>query len=168
MENDNYYIITVSEPNITSFSFAFIIVMTSIIFLNFFVFLFAIILSIGIAFISSGFLIDFNNKKLKKFTNIYGFYLGKWEDLPEIKYVSVVRVKQSRYSNQVQDGTGINQVSSNNSSYRVNLIFDEKDRKYMTLISTSREKALNEAMRIGDAFDIKVLDFSTPDRNWIR
>lgn len=54
------------------------------------------IIVVGVIFISNGYKIDKANHKIKNETKFLGLTFGKWRDLPEIKYISLLRVKQSK------------------------------------------------------------------------
>jgi hypothetical protein len=91
---------------------------------------------------------------------------GKWKDLPAVKYISVVRVNESSKGYQVSSRMFV-ESSKGEKAFNLNLIVDDKIR-FITLSRMKKEIGLKTAMEIGNLFDLKVLDLSTPEKKWIR
>jgi hypothetical protein len=103
--------------------------------------------------------------QMRNYISIFGRSFGKWINLPEIEYVSVVRVNRNRW---IATGGFLGQEQSNNKIYNVKLILNSKSQKYIKLISTSKEKALAYAIEIGNLIDLKVLDYTESSSKWIK
>lgn len=126
------------------------------------------ILVFGILFLTSGFIIDKENNRIKKVVYFLGFKFGKWYTLPEIKYISLLRVKIARKSYSHSSKQYV-QVASKRSTYRINLIIQDRSRQRpFRLISTTKEKAIEEGLKLGNYLSLKVYDSTSPDRKWIR
>ncbi len=102
------------------------------------------------------------NLMIRNFSTIIGISFGKWERLPNLSYISIVRVKQNKYR---MTGGFIDQAKSNRIAYQLILIF--KNGKNKKLLSTNKTKAINLGIEIGDFFSLKVLDHTTPDYHWL-
>lgn len=125
-----------------------------------------IFLSCGFIFMRTGIKFDKENNRFKKYTIFLGFTLGKWEKVPEIKYISLLRVKMARRSYSPSSRIYV-QRASKNYSYRVNLVI-QNNRKPDKLLSTSKDKAIEIGSQLGEYLDLKVFDSTSTDRKWIR
>jgi len=103
--------------------------------------------------------------QIRNYISICGYSFGTWKNLPEIEYVSVVRVNQNRW---VATGGFLGQEQSNNKVYNVKLILKNRKHNFINLISTSKDKALFCATEIGDLIDKNVLDYTEPNSKWLR
>lgn len=102
--------------------------------------------------------------KIRWFNSVLGYTFGKWEKLPDIKHVAVVRAKQYKYR---MTGGFVDQVKSNRIIYQINIVFG--DGKYKRLLSTNKaDKSIHHALRLGKYLDVKVLDSTIKDIKWIR
>jgi hypothetical protein len=126
-----------------------------------------VILFMGILFLTSGFIIDKDNNRIRKVVYFLGFRFGKWHTMPEIKYISLLRVRLARKSYSPSSRQYV-QRTSKNYTYRVNLIIHGDRQKPFRLISTTREKAIEEGLKLGEYLGLKVFDSTTPDRKWIK
>jgi hypothetical protein len=125
------------------------------------------ILTISLFFQTSGFIIDRENNRVKKVRGFWGMKIGKWQKLPEFKYVSLLRVKQGRKSYQASSAMFV-QKSSNSNIYKVNLVIDSGTQKVFNLINANKEKAIETGLLVGEYLDLKVLDVTTHEKKWIR
>ncbi len=124
------------------------------------------ILTVGLLFLTSGFIIDKKNKRIKIFTYFFGVRFGKWRVLPELKYVSVLRVrlKKKTYS---ASSRQFEQITSGSYTYRISLVLEDKREKPLRLTSTNKEKAIEEGLKLGEYLNLNILDSTTIDRKWI-
>ncbi len=104
-------------------------------------------------------------KHIRNYFTLFGRSFGVWNNLPEIKHVSVIRLNQNRLKLNRRYTV---QEESNNKIYPVRLIPKNNISKPIKIISASKEKALNYALEIGKVFDIQVLDYSTSEGRWIK
>ncbi|MBS2097352.1 hypothetical protein [Carboxylicivirga linearis] len=121
-----------------------------------------IALAIGVTALtySAGLEIDVKNNRYRNYSKILGYNLGGWKHLPPVKYVSVVR-----YISVSDADSG----ESDSSDYQYKLILAVDDHKRVVkLTSLEKEKAIEEALKIGEMFDLKVYDCTTPEKKWIR
>ena len=103
--------------------------------------------------------------QIRNYISIFGHSFGKWTNIPEIEYVSVVRLNQNKW---IATGGFLGQKQSNNKIYNVRLIPKSNNSRAIKLISTSKEKALAYAIEIGNLIDIKVLDYSESNSKWVK
>ncbi|MCU4166156.1 hypothetical protein J1N12_19300 [Marinilabiliaceae bacterium A049] len=119
-------------------------------------------IAIGIAAMtySAGIELDVGNNRYRNFSKVLGYTMGGWRHLPAIKYVSVVR-----YLSVSEGDSG--EADTSDYLYKLVLAVDDHKR-VIKLCSFNKEKALDEAMKIGENLDLKVYDCTTPERKWIR
>jgi hypothetical protein len=117
----------------------------------------------------SGFIIDKENNQIKIVKGIISLRLGKWKKLPEVKYVSLLRVKHIDNLHQTNPAL-YRPKTTNSSNYLVNLIIKENWQKErpVKLISTSQKNAIAEGLKLGEYLNLKVLDQTTHEKRWIR
>lgn len=127
----------------------------------------SILITIGILRIKSGVEIDLDNNRMRDYISFLGIELGNWTTIPNLKYISIVRVKLKRKSFKVSAIT-FGQSSSNKLMYNVNLITEDKRKRYIKILSAKKEESIKTALKIGELLDLKVLDYSTIDKKWIR
>ncbi|MDX1314868.1 MAG: hypothetical protein R3356_05145, partial [Eudoraea sp.] len=112
-----------------------------------------------------GFKIDAVNKRIRHYDRFLWFYFGRWQYYPEPMYVTVVSIKLGAKRNApiafvVPEGGKASQA------YKMNLVVDGKQR-YIALTRGSRSKLIEEAMKIGELLDIRVLDYTCHDKKWL-
>jgi hypothetical protein len=134
---------------------------------NYLLGVFVAILGLGVAFMPRGFIIDKENNRMKKVYYFLGIPIGKWYEMPNIQYVSLLRVIQKSRRRQ-SPAPAFASRASNHYVYQVNLIIEEERLKALRLISTSRDHAVKEGLILGEYLDVKVLDRTTSRKEWIR
>lgn len=125
------------------------------------------IVGLGVTFMPSGFLIDREKSLIKRVHYLFGFSIGKWYELPNIKYISLLRVREKNSPRYIPAPAFI-QNSSVQFVYQINLIIEEGRLKPFRLISTTRQQAIKTGLKLGEYLDLKVLDMTTPVKKWIR
>ncbi|MBI9065826.1 MAG: hypothetical protein JEZ09_00960 [Salinivirgaceae bacterium] len=116
-------------------------------------------------FKTSGFILDKENNRVKRISGYSGIQYGKWYRVPDIKYVSLLRVKQASNSN---NGATSVQNSPRSSCYQINLIVQQhREKRVFGLMTTNVETARSEGVKLGAFLDLKVLDSTTYNRHWI-
>jgi hypothetical protein len=113
-----------------------------------------------------GFKIDAGKMRIRHYDRFLWFYFGRWQSYPEPQYVTVVSIKLSGKRNApiafiIPEGGKASQ------SYKMNLIVEGKQR-FIPLTRGNREKLLEEAMIIGKLLDIRVLDYTSHEKQWLR
>lgn len=109
----------------------------------------------------SGIELDTEKSRYRNFMKVLGYTLGEWRYLPKIKYVSVVRVL---YLTSEVDGS---EPESCDYQYKLILAVDDNQR-IIKLSTLDKDKALEEAMQIGERLNLGVYDCTTPEKKWIR
>jgi len=112
--------------------------------------------------IVTGIELEGNERRQRSFFSILGYTLHfKWKSLPDVKYITVVRrlrgcVNCSENSNNVEATFNVNFALNSTQRYRKLKSFEEAN------------TALEYALKIGEALNYKVLDYTTPNRKWLR
>lgn len=145
----------------------FIINLLIMVSINIIVGVFLTAITMGILLIRSGLEIDTERNKLRRYSKIFGYVIGKWENIPELDYVTVVRVKMTTKKFQASSDQYV-QASSSNVKFRVNLATKNNKIRVIKVITCGMNEALNEALKIGKALDLDVLDYTSPERKWIK
>ncbi len=123
------------------------------------------VLGVLFAFSYQGVIIDPLEKKYIRYDRFLSFKIGAWKPLPKASYVTLVRINVS--SNRSgptpmvapQDKKGAR-------AFKVNLVV-EGSQRYVSVCRGSLEKMTEEALRLGEHLQIRVLDFSTHEKKWI-
>lgn len=113
-----------------------------------------------------GFKIDAGEGKIKHYDRFLWFYFGRWKDYPKPLYVTVVSIKLSSKRNApiafvMPEGGKASQ------SYKMNLVVEGKQR-YISLARGKRAKLIEEALKIGHFLNIRVLDYTSCDKVWLK
>jgi hypothetical protein len=122
---------------------------------------------LALTIMPTGFIIDRKNNKIKKVYYFLGLPIGKWKELPRIQYISLLRVIHKGKRRQIP-APAFASGASGHYMYQVNLIIEEDRLKPFRLISTSREQAINEGLKLGEYLNLKVFDMTTQRKKWIR
>ena len=125
--------------------------------------------TLGIIFIiSSLFFFKYDgieiNFETKKYRNIYGvlnFKFGKWEDLPDVEYVSVFKTTQT---SRVWVSTASTVVT--NTFIKVNLFYNT-NRKLEIYESEKSDDTFRIAKEIALRLDIDILDATKREPEWL-
>ena len=125
--------------------------------------------TLGIIFIISslfffkydGIEIDFETKQYRNIYGILNFKFGKWEDLPDIEYVSVFKTTQT---SRVWISTASTVVT--NTSVKVNLFYNT-NRKLEIYESEKSDDAFKIAKEVALHLDIDILDATKRESEWL-
>ena len=113
----------------------------------------------------TGFNIDSEKKRYRKYDRFLWVYIGAWHPLPDPSYVTVVRVKLSgRRISPLPLATA--QEGRSSRTYKMNLVVNSKER-YIPLVYGKRTELLNEGLKIATLLGIKLLDHTTAEKHWI-
>ena len=168
MKKEKPYQIIETQPETSSLIMVFlgvvlIIWLTS----NYLLGIFIAILGLAVTFMPSGFIIDKKNHKIKKVNYLLGIPIGKWKEMPNIQYISLLRVIRKGKRRQSPAPVFASNISDQY-MYQINLIIKEERMKPFRLISTSRDHAIKEGLKLGEYLNLKVFDMTTPKKKWIR
>ncbi len=125
------------------------------------------ILTIGFLLIKSGLEIDTEANIMRRYSRIFGYVSGKWAIIPELDYVTVVSVKITSKKYQASGAIYV-QSPSSDVKYRVNLATKDRRNPVIKVLTSEKNEAISEALKIGEALDLNVLDSTSPDRKWIK
>ncbi len=117
----------------------------------------------------TGFIIDKEKHKIKFIKGFISLKTGKWRKLPEIKYVSLLRVKHIDNFHQTNP-TLFEPKTVKSSNYLVNIVIKENWQKErpVKLLNTNKEDAICQGLKLGDYLDLRVLDQTTHEKHWLR
>jgi len=117
------------------------------------------------AFSFQGVLIDVAERQYMKYDRFLKFRIGGWKALPAPSYVTVVRI------NLANRRTGpspivVPQDKKGARAFKVNLVV-EGDQRFIGICRGSLEHMTEEALRLGESLDVRVLDYTTHEKKWI-
>ncbi len=113
----------------------------------------------------TGFNIDAEKSRFRKYDRFLWVYIGSWHPIPEPMYVTVVRVKLSgRRLSPLPMATADEGRSTR--TYKMNLVVNGKER-YIPLTYGKRTELLNEGMKIAALLNIRLLDHTTSEKHWV-
>ena len=124
----------------------------------------ALIAGIMLIFSYDGIIIDPARMQYLKYDRFMWIRLGKWMPLAPPSYVTIVRINIS--SNRNLPTPVVPPDTKSAKSYKVNLVV-KGDQRYVPVCRGSRKEMVAEAMKLGQLFGIRVLDFSTHEKKWI-
>lgn len=104
--------------------------------------------------------VDFENRRLMKYALIWGYRWGKWQSIDRAKYISLVRIRMHRNENFISITR-----HQTTAMVKANLIFSRK--RYITLFREKGMNALKMVRMIAQGFDLKVLDMTGKEKQWI-
>ena len=110
------------------------------------------LIGLALVFLRRGVILDFENKKFKEYIGLFRIKLGKWNNLIEYPYVSVLvlNLKSTGFS-----VTGL-EFTERRKIYRV-CFMNESHRKRLRIMDFKlSESATSEAQRIANKMQIKV------------
>lgn len=122
------------------------------------------LLGIFSAFSFQGIIIDAGKQRYLKYDRFLWVKIGKWMPLPPPSYATVVRINLS--SNRNLPTPVVPADTKSVKSYRVNLVV-EGDQRYVPVCRGSRKEMREEALKLGQLFGIRVLDYTTHEKKWI-
>ncbi|MFH2140906.1 MAG: hypothetical protein ABIJ97_00685 [Bacteroidota bacterium] len=110
--------------------------------------------------IKTGFVVDFNSKKIRYYWGFFGFIFGKWDSLKDVKYISIVRIKLNEAFSEKEC-----QITFIEYKYRVNFIFENK--RHNQVLKDNLPVAMEKAMIIAKGLGLKIFDNSEGKKVWI-
>ena len=112
-------------------------------------------------FLSQGIEINFDKKKYRNFISLFHLDYGKWEDLPEIDYISVFKTEQTTK-------VWVSSASANitDTVIRINL-FHSNNQKIEAYETQNIDDAFKKAKQIATILDIDILDATEQESKWL-
>ncbi|WP_178986183.1 hypothetical protein [Winogradskyella helgolandensis] len=112
-------------------------------------------------FYTDGIEIDLTIKKYRNTINLFSLTFGKWQDFPQIEYVSVFKTTQTT---RVWVSTASTNVTE--TVVKVNLFYNT-NQKIEAYETDNIETAFDMAKQIAAALNIDVLDATSRDTKWL-
>jgi hypothetical protein len=122
-------------------------------------------LAIFVSFSFEGITIDPVRQRFIKYDRFIRFRIGRWESLPKPSYVTLVRINLNNMRNMASPMI-TPEPGKSARAYKVNLVV-EGDIRFIAICRGPMEKMKNEALKLGEALQIRVLDYTTHDKKWI-
>lgn len=111
---------------------------------------------IGLSFTRLGVLFDKENKKLKEYTNVFWFKLGKWESSMHYPFITVLEIseKNSMYSKANVE------YASKELVFRITLLNENHRIKILLKQLKNKDNAHDETVTISRELDLKKVIYS--------
>ncbi len=122
-------------------------------------------LGILVTFSYQGVKVDPESKRFLKYDRFLKLRIGRWEKLPVPSYVTLVRINLSSRRT-APSPIVMPEVKKSSKSYKVNLVV-EGDLRYIAICRGPFDKMKEEALKLGQALEIRVLDYTTHEKKWI-
>ncbi|MGB0850683.1 MAG: hypothetical protein ACPGTP_05520 [Bacteroidia bacterium] len=126
--------------------------------------LFLILAGVVLFFAKEVLQIDLKKEEHRTAFSLFGLFLGKWEDLPEVEYVSIFPTKLSQTINSAQTGTN---SSMSHEEVRVNFIY-QKNKRMHVFTSNNIEEVRQVALRFAEIMNLGVYDCSGEENVWLK
>jgi hypothetical protein len=126
----------------------------------------SLILAVLVSFSYQGVSIDQEKRRYIKYDRFLWIKIGRWEPLPPASYVTIVRINLSSFRN-MPSPLVLPDDRKSAKSYKVNLVVEGKER-YISICRGRLDLMKAEALRLGEHLRIRVLDYSTHEKKWIR
>jgi hypothetical protein len=124
------------------------------------------VLGILLTFSFQGVRIDGPGRRFLRYDRFLKLRIGRWEKLPPPSYVTIVRINLS--SQRRQAGPMVMPEGKKGAkAFKVNLVVDG-DIRYVPICRGPLDRMTEEALKLGEALDLRVLDYTTHEKHWIR
>ena len=153
-------------PGFTIYRFLILCIGLLLFFLNEYIGLFIIIISAISSLSSAGLEIQPTTNVMRSYRSIGTFTIGRWNTLPKIEYIAVVRMIQGKKTFHASS-VSIVQVPTNEHIYHLNFVLNPNKNDIIKLSAGSSEKMIEIALLLGKQMNLKVLDFTTPQHKWL-
>ncbi|TRX65812.1 hypothetical protein [uncultured Carboxylicivirga sp.] len=121
----------------------------------------------GFVLAKSGLEIETQENRMRRYISILGYVSGKWIEIPELDYVTIVRVKMTSKKYQASGAIYV-QAPSSKVKYRVNLATKDRRNRVVKVLTSEKDEAISEALKIGEALNLNVLDSTSHNQKWIK
>ncbi|QHI37916.1 hypothetical protein IMCC3317_32990 [Kordia antarctica] len=105
--------------------------------------------------------IDLEINKYRTFTEVFGLRFGKWEELPEIEYISVFSTTESTIVRSMSA-----EATIKNDIIVLNLFYNGNHR-IKAYSTTNKEDAFKIATQIAGILKIDILDATEAESKWL-
>jgi len=112
-------------------------------------------------FHTDGLQIDLTNKKYRNTINLFSLTFGKWQDFPQIEYVSVFKTTQTT---RIWVSTASTNVTT--TVIKVNLFYNT-NQKIEAYETDNTDLAFDIAKQIASALQIDILDATERESKWL-
>jgi len=126
----------------------------------------AFILGVLLAFSFQGIIIDMEGKRFMKYDRFLFIKIGAWKLIPDPSYVTIVRINLSSRRT-APSPIVVPQDKKGARAFKVNLVV-EGQMRFIGICRGSLEKMTKEALRLGEYLQLRVLDYTTHEKKWIR
>ncbi len=123
------------------------------------------VLGILVSFSYQGIIVDGEQERYLKYDRIVTWKIGRWEPLSTPLYVTIVRVNLSALRT-IPSPLPLPDNKKGAKAYKVNLVVEGNSR-YVTICRGGLEPMKKEALKLGSALNIRVLDYTTHHKHWI-
>lgn len=117
------------------------------------------------AFSYQGILIDAEKQRYMKYDRLLRIRIGRWEPYSTPSYVTLVRINLSSQRT-MPSPLALPDRSKSAKAFKVNLVVEGRER-YISICRGRLEPMKAEALRLGKHLGIRVLDYSTHEKEWI-
>lgn len=125
----------------------------------------SLLLGILLSFSYQGIKIDPDSGRFLKYDRFLWIRIGRWETMSAPSYVTIARINVSS-SKSLPSPLALPDGKKGAKSYKVNLVV-EGDERYINICRGSLEEMTSEALRLGNHLNLRVLDYSTHEKQWI-
>ncbi len=109
----------------------------------------------------NGVKIDFDQKRSKEYFGLFGMELGKWQDLPELERIVLVKSNYSRVM-----GSKGSSSKFRFTEFRALLVGE--DFKMPVAVTKTAEKILTAARLVSEKMNIPILDCTKKPPAWVK
>ena len=110
--------------------------------------------------LKNGIKFDFLERKYLKYFKVFGFSSGNWEELNDLKYISIVPVILKQRYNVLSIG-----METQDKQCKINFIY--RNNKYDSIIRNKYAKILPIAKDLANGFNVDILDISNGKKEWL-
>lgn len=128
-----------------------------------------IVLLLGVfaLYARTGFIIDFDQKRYRRYIRFFFLQFGSWEFLPEINYIAIVRVRMSTLKFRPSEVSFRQTDDSFDIAYDVNLIFSNSNKRFQKVFNGELNEAMQLTTDLAKKMNLKIYDCSTSQKKWV-
>lgn len=124
-----------------------------------------VLVGVALSFSYQGVKIDPDQRRYLKYDRFLWLRIGRWVSMSVPSYVTIVRINlSSRRSLPLPLVPPDERKEAK--TYKVNLVVEGEER-YISICRGPLKDMTSEALRLGKHLNLRVLDFSTPEKKWI-
>lgn len=111
--------------------------------------------------LKTGIRINFEQRSYQEYKSVLGLYFGRWEQLPEIEYVTV-------YKETGSEGMNIQSISNeyHYTQFNTDLIFPEP-RRLQVISFPDKETAMEAGKILAESLHTRLLDYTSEEPVWM-